>query len=65
MNLSKGQLIISISTKEDIENLKGINETAKDSVANYNFAATKRQFKKFVKNDGFGDSETFMKLKKT
>ena len=65
MNLSKGQLIISsISTKEDIENLKEITETAQDTISNYNFTATKRQFKKFVKNDGFSDSETFVRLKK-
>ena len=65
MNLSKGQLIISsISTKEDIENLQEITETAQDTVINYKFTATKRQFKKFVKNDGFSDSETFMRLKK-
>ena len=65
MNLSKGQLIISsISTKEDIENLQEITETAQDTVTNYSYTATKRQFKKFVKNDGFSDSETFVRLKK-
>ena len=65
MNLSKGQLIISsISTKEDIENLKKITETTQDTVTNYNFTVSKKEFKKFVKNDGFSDSETFVKLKK-
>lgn len=65
MKLSKGQLIISsISTKEDIENLKEITETTQDTLTNYNFTATKKQFKEFVKNDGFSDSEIFMKLKK-
>ena len=65
MNLSKGQLILSsISTKEDIKNLKEITETTQDTVTNYNFTATKKEFKKFVKNDGFSDSETFVKLKK-
>jgi hypothetical protein len=65
MNLSKGQLIISsISTKDDIENLKEITETALDTVINYNFTATKKEFKKFVKNDGFSDSEAFVRLKK-
>lgn len=64
MNLSKGQLILSsISTKEDIENLKEITETPQDTVTNYNFTATKKEFKKFAKNDGFSDSETFVKLK--
>jgi hypothetical protein len=65
LNLSKGQLIISsISTKEDIENLNKITETVQDTVTNYNFTATKQQFKKFVKNDGFSDSEIFIRLKK-
>lgn len=65
MQLTKGQLKISrISTEQDIENLKEITETTQDTVSNYNFTATKRQFKKFVKNDGFSDSETFVKLKK-
>jgi hypothetical protein len=65
MQLSKGQLIISgISIKEDIENLKEITETSQDTVGNYDFTATKKQFKKFVKNDGFSDSEIFVRLKK-
>jgi hypothetical protein len=65
VHLTKDQLIISsISTKEDIEDLKEITETTQDTVSNYNFTATKRQFKKFVKNDGFSDSEIFMRLKK-
>jgi len=65
MQLSKGQLIISgISKEQDIENLKEITETANDTVATYNFTTTKRQFRKFVKNDGFRDNETFVRLKK-
>ena len=65
MNLSKGHLIISsLSTKEDIENLKEITETTQDTVTNYNFTATKREFKNFVKNGGFSDSETIVRLKK-
>lgn len=65
LQLSKGQLIISgISTEQDIESLKEITETANDTVLNYSFTTTKRQFKKFVKKDGFRDSETFIRLKK-
>jgi len=65
IGLSKGQLIISsICTKEDIESLKEITLTAPtDSLINYNFKATKKQFKKFVKNDGFTNKETFVRLK--
>ena len=62
IELSKGQLIVSsISSKEDIENLKAITESAQDTVAPYNFAATKKQFKQFVISKGFTDSEKFIR----
>jgi len=65
IELSKGQLIVSsISSKEDIENLKAITESTQDTVAPYNFAATKKQFKEFVKSKGFTDSEKFIRQKK-
>ena len=65
IELSKGQLIVSsISSKEDIENLKAITESTQDTVSPYNFAATKKQFKEFVKNKGFTDSEKFIRKKK-
>jgi len=63
--LTKGQLILSsISTKLDIENLEEITETPHDTVPPYKFTASKKQFKKFIKNDGFKDSEIFVKKKK-
>lgn len=62
--LSKGQLTISsISTKLDIDNLKEITETPTDTIPPYKFTATKKQFKEFIKNDGFKESETFVKKK--
>ena len=62
IELSKGQLIVSsISSKEDIENLKAITESTQDTVAPYNFAATKKQFKQFVISKGFTDSEKFIR----
>ena len=65
IELSKGQLVVSsISTKQDIENLKTITESTQDTVAPYKFATTKKQFKEFIKNDGFTDSETFVRQKK-
>ena len=65
IELSKGQLIVSsISSKEDIENLKAITESTQDTIAPYNFAATKKQFKEFVKSKGFTDSEKFIRQKK-
>ena len=65
MQLSKGRLIISnISTKKEIKNLQEIAELAQDTITPYNFTTTKRQFRRFVKNDGFRDHEIFVKLKK-
>ena len=65
IELSRGQLIISsISEMEDIESLKAITESTQDTVAPDKFTITKKQFKKFIKNDGFSDSETFIKTKK-
>lgn len=65
IQLTKGQLILSsISTKFDIENLKEITETQQDTVPPYKFSATKKQFKQFIKNDGFSDCETFVRQKK-
>lgn len=62
IQLTKGQLVISsISTKLDIENLKEITESPNDTVPPYNFKATKKQFKEFIKNAGFKDSETFVR----
>lgn len=63
LGLHRGQLSIGkISTQEDIDKLKEISESALDSLP-YQFQPTKRQFKKFVKANGFSDTETFMKMK--
>jgi hypothetical protein len=65
IELSKGQIVVSsISTKEDIENLKTITESKQYTVAPYKFATTKKQFKEFIKNEGFTDSEKFVRQKK-
>jgi hypothetical protein len=65
IQLSNGQLVISsISTKLDIDNLQEITETLIDTVPPYKFTATKHQFKEFIKNDGFSDSEIFVRKKK-
>lgn len=59
--LSKGKLSISkISMKEDIAMLKEITESTQDTIP-YKFAVTKKQFRKFVKRDGFSDMEVFEK----
>lgn len=65
IQLAKGQLFLSsISTKADIEILKAITEAPEDTVSLYKFTATKKQFKKFIKSDGFSDEEVFVRMKK-
>lgn len=65
IQLTKGQLVISgVSTKQDIDNLKQITENVTDTIPPYKFTVTKKQFKEFIKNGGFSDSETFIRLNK-
>lgn len=62
INLSKGKLTISrISTEQELEKLKTITESSQDTIPPYKFIATKRQFKQFIKNDGFSIIETFVR----
>ncbi|MEP7265295.1 MAG: hypothetical protein ABI772_12390 [Bacteroidota bacterium] len=64
INLLKGQLFISsISTEKELENLKVITESPMDTIPPYNFSATKKQFKKFIKDDSFKNMEVFAKRK--
>lgn len=65
IRLHKGQLTISsISTEIDLKNLEAITESPQDTVPPYTFTPTKKQFKKFVQQDGFSDEEVFVKQKK-
>ncbi len=65
MQLSKGMLIISsISTEIEIKNLTKIIESPQDSIPPYKFSATKKQFKEFVKKNGFSIDEIYIKRKK-
>lgn len=62
VHFEKGYLLISsISTKQDIESLKEIFGTSKDTIPPYNFTPTKKQFKDFIKNYGFSDNEIFVR----
>lgn len=64
LSLTKGILSINtISTNEEINNLREITETTSDTTS-YNFKPTKRQFTKFVKQDGFKSAEYYVRLKK-
>lgn len=62
--LSKGILSINtISTKDEINNLREITETTSDTTS-YNFKPTKKQFKEFIRQDGFKDSAHYVRLKR-
>lgn len=61
--LKKGVLSIgSISDKADIQKLKEITETAADTTST-TFSLTKKQFRQFVKQDGFSKQEKFIRMK--
>jgi len=60
---SRGKIILSdISPKEDLSQLKAIAESSQDTTPCV-LSPTRRQFKKFVRNEGFMDSEVFLKLR--
>jgi len=62
LSLGKGVLTIaSISNKDDIQKLKEITETSGDTTST-NFSPTRRQFKRFLRQDGFGEKETFTRI---
>lgn len=61
--LSRSKLEMSgISNPEDIQKLKVITESSQDTLP-YEFELTKKQFKRFVKDNGFSNTETFIKIK--
>ena len=63
--LTKGVLTTgNISDSTDISHLQQITET-KDDTASYNFSLTKKQFKTFIKQNGFSDEEVFKRMTKT
>jgi len=64
LGLKNGVLTLaSISTKEDIQKLNEIMESPNDTVST-NFNLTKRQFKRFLREEGFREKETFTRMKK-
>jgi len=59
-----GVTISSINSKEDLEKLKAITATEPDSLLPVTFTISKQQFKEFIKQGGFAEEETFLKVKK-
>jgi hypothetical protein len=63
ISFNHGKLMVGgISTKEDIEKLKEITSTQKDTTHVPIFSPTKKQFRKFIRRNGFSEvSEVFVK----
>ncbi len=60
--LKNGQLNINdISTDEEIVLLEEITETKKDTIKPFTIKPTKKQFKEFVKKNGFSKGEIYLK----
>jgi hypothetical protein len=56
----KGLTLATVSTSEEIKNLRELTETTSDSI--YNFNPTRKQFKKFVKMKGFTNEHHYVKI---
>lgn len=63
LEFSHGTLALSsINRKEDIEQLKVLTETTQDTTP-YVFSPSRKQFRNFVRNQGFRDTEKFTKMR--
>lgn len=63
MQLKEGKLSISsLSSQKDIEILDELTETAADTAVQRKYSVTKKQFKEFVKKDGFSEGEIFLRI---
>jgi hypothetical protein len=63
LNLNKGILEMkSIETENEIKVLREITDTESDTTSYY-FKPTGKQFRKFIKQDGFKTAEYFVRLK--
>jgi hypothetical protein len=64
MDLVKGKLTFAgIYSDEQIHSLEPLTETRSDTISQRNFKPTKKQFKKFVKSNGFEPDEIYYKVK--
>jgi hypothetical protein len=62
LEFSQGRLILSsINPKKDLAQLKVLTESTQDT-APYIFSPTRKQFKQFVRNEGFRDREVFWEI---
>jgi hypothetical protein len=56
-----GLTLATVSTKEDIEKLRELTKEESDTV--YNFRPTKKELRKFLKENGFNDTDTYIKIR--
>lgn len=62
LSLKRSVLSIgSILDKKEVEKLKEITETNMDTTSTH-FTLTRKQFKRFIKQEGFGEHETFNRI---
>jgi len=62
LSLSKGVIkISSIETETEIELLKSITETKTDTTKPFKVKPTKKQFKEFIKKNGFTNGKIYLK----
>ncbi|WP_264558444.1 hypothetical protein [Flavobacterium sp. N2270] len=62
LNLTKGILNINgIETENEISLLENITESKKDTVKPFTIKPTKKQFKEFIKKNGFSNGEVYVK----
>jgi hypothetical protein len=59
--IDNGVTLGTVSTKEDIDKLRELTETKPDSILS--FRPTKKELKKFIKENGFSDRDTYIKIK--
>ena len=61
--LKKGKLYVSqVLNESEITQLKELSESFEDTIPTYKFNIDKKQFKKFVKSEGFSSTDTLIKL---
>lgn len=65
LSLKKGLMeISSLSSTEDIDNLKRITEAVEDTISQLKFTPSRREFKEFISHGGFKERELFNRMNK-
>ena len=59
--MKNGLTLGTISTKADIEKLRELTEVKSDSI--YTFRPTKKQLKRFLKDKGFSNEDTYVRIR--